>query len=97
MCRKNLAGRLLAALGAENERWGKDIEELDELLKVVVGDVLLAAAFVSYVGPFTKRFRDKLVTEVFMTFLKDNNIPMSENPNPLEILTNDAIIAKWNN
>jgi dynein heavy chain len=41
---------------------------LGEYLKVVIGDVLLASAFVSYVGPFNKQFRDKIINENFLDF-----------------------------
>jgi dynein heavy chain len=50
----NLASRLLNALGAEKDRWAQSIIDLDANLEVIIGDVLLASAFVSYVGPFNK-------------------------------------------
>ena len=54
----NLASRLLNALGAEKERWAASIIELDANLQVIIGDVLLASAFVSYLGPFNMKYRD---------------------------------------
>lgn len=50
----NLAQRLVGALGSEQERWSQSIIDLGEYLEVVIGDVLMASAFVSYVGPFNK-------------------------------------------
>jgi len=50
----SLATRLTNALGAEGERWARSIIIQDELLGYICGDVLLSAAFVSYIGPFTK-------------------------------------------
>ena len=92
----DLAQRLVGALGSEQERWSQSIIDLTELLKVIIGDVLLAAAFVSYVGPFNKKFRDEILAK-FLQFFKDNNIPMSENSNPLTVLTDEATVAGWNN
>lgn len=63
-----LATRLMNALGAEQERWAQSIEDLGELLKVIIGDVLLASAFVSYVGPFNKKFRDAIIIDNFIPF-----------------------------
>jgi len=63
---------------------------------LVVGDVLLASAFVSYVGPFNKKFREIIIDDEFVTFFKNNNIPSSPGNNPLEILTDDATTAGWN-
>lgn len=54
----SLANRLVNALGSELDRWSQSIIDLTELLKVIIGDVLLSSAFVSYVGPFNKTFRD---------------------------------------
>ena len=50
------ANRLVNALGSESERWANAIIELGGRLSHVVGDVLLACAFVSYAGPFNKQF-----------------------------------------
>jgi dynein heavy chain len=49
------------ALGSENERWGIKIGELDESLALLVGDSLLASAFISYSGPFNKQYREKMI------------------------------------
>jgi dynein heavy chain len=54
----DLAQRLVGALGSEQERWAQSIIDIGDLIKVIIGDVLLASAFVSYVGPFNKVFRD---------------------------------------
>jgi dynein heavy chain len=95
--RLDLAQRLVNALGSESERWSTAIITLTENLKVIIGDVLLAAAFVSYVGPFNKAFRDMIIQEKFMPFFVENNIPMSPNSNPINILTDEATVAEWNN
>lgn len=92
----NLAQRLVSALGTELERWSQSIIDLTEYLKVIIGDVLLASAFVSYVGPFNKKFRDMIIRDNFVEFFKQNNIPLSETADPLMILTDEATKAGWN-
>jgi len=64
----NLANRLVNALGSEQERWSQSIIDMGELLKVIIGDVLLASSFVSYVGPFNKSFRDKILADFVLFF-----------------------------
>jgi dynein heavy chain len=91
----SLATRLVSALGSEQDRWAQSIIDIGELLKVIIGDVLLASAFVSYVGPFNKQFRDKILLDSFLPFFGQNNIPMSENSNPIQILSDDATQALW--
>ena len=95
--RLDLAQRLVNALGSESERWSQAIIDLGEKLIVVTGDVLLASAFVSYVGPFNKKFRDLIINSRFIEFFRKYKIPMSPDPNPLAILTDEATIAEWNN
>lgn len=38
----SLATRLVSALGSEQDRWAQSIIDIGELLKVIIGDVLLA-------------------------------------------------------
>lgn len=89
------AQRLMNALGAEQERWAQSIIDLGELLQVIIGDVLLASSFVSYVGPFNKKYRDTIILDNFIPFFEANNIPKSADPNPLIVLTDDAECAGW--
>ena len=112
MCERKLglAQRLINALSSEGARWKQGIEDLNGTLGLLVGDVLLASAFVSYIGCFNKRFRLDLMNNVFLPYMKGQAsgasfttlknafaLPMSEGADPLKILTNDAEIASWNN
>lgn len=45
-------------------------------MQVLTGDMLLAAAFVSYAGPFTSKFRAQLIRE-WIKFLTDKGAPMT--------------------
>lgn len=89
------ANRLVNALGSESERWANSIEELGHTLGHIVGDVLLASAFVSYVGPFNKFFRDKIIAD-FKNYFNINNIPLGAGVEPISLLTDEAEIATWN-
>jgi dynein heavy chain len=100
----DLAQRLTNALAAENVRWAENILTMEADKELLTGDVLLASAFISYVGPFTKTFRDKLMTNNFTPYLQENfqkalgeggKIPLSASADPLRILTNPAEIATW--
>ena len=100
----DLAQRLTNALASENVRWAENIVSMEKDKMLLTGDVLLAAAFISYIGPFTKVFRDKLMTQTFTPFLQesfqkaagpDAPIPLSAAPDPIRILTNTATVASW--
>ena len=90
-----MADRLVNGLSGENKRWGAAIELFGAMERRLVGDVLLAAAFVSYAGPFNAHFRRTLVFDKWMPDVKERQIPMTEGMVPLDILTNDAKKALW--
>lgn len=91
-CAKRLdsANRLVGALGSESERWNNAIVQLSQDIDYVIGDVLLASSFVSYVGPFSKMFRERIIKQNFVVFFTKNMIPCSPNSSPLQILTTEA-------
>jgi len=63
------------------------------------GDVLLITAFISYVGCFTKQFRQDLLHKQWLPYMRtiEPIIPITEGLDPLSLLTDDTQIAKWNN
>merc|ERR1719421_2865535 len=76
----DLAQRLINALSSENVRWNKGIAQLQETRNRLIGDSLLAAAFISYIGPFTKEFRDRLVDDNWVPVIQQSGIPMTDPP-----------------
>lgn len=97
----DLANRLTNALADENVRWAAAIEQLTAEQEMLIGDVLLASSFISYIGPFTKKYRDSLMNETWMPFMETaaaggTRIPMSAKPDPLAVLTTEAQVAVWN-
>lgn len=57
----DLAERLVNGLADENTRWTESVSQLENSRMTVVGDTMLASAFVSYVGAFTSPFRVSLI------------------------------------
>jgi len=92
-----MAQRLIAALASENVRWSKGVGELQKQFVLLPGDVLVSAAFVSYVGAFNNVFRKELMDDHFMPYITEYNIPRSEVADPVKLLTDDARIATWSN
>lgn len=52
---------MLTGLAGERVRWESSISGYENFLAALPGDALLAAAFLSYAGPFPSEFRDELV------------------------------------
>ena len=65
-------------MGSELDRWSQSISDISELIKVSIEEVLLAASFVSYVGPYNKKYRDIIMNENFVPFFYKNGIPISK-------------------
>ena len=58
------AEKLISGLGGEKERWTQNVQKLSETYDNIVGDVLLSASVVAYMGPFTMDLRQ--VITVFL-------------------------------
>nr|CAD7588833.1 unnamed protein product [Timema genevievae] len=56
------AGRLTSALEDEQVLWEKSVKELSQDMVTMMGDVLVAAASVAYLGAFTSNYRDDLIS-----------------------------------
>ncbi|KAM4663589.1 dynein axonemal heavy chain 17 [Discoglossus pictus] len=95
----SLANRLVGGLASENVRWAESVKIFREQEKTLCGDVLLISAFVSYVGYFTKKYRNELMEKFWLPYFNELKVPIPTTPglDPLSMLTDDADIATWNN
>ncbi|XP_059763861.1 dynein axonemal heavy chain 17 isoform X1 [Balaenoptera ricei] len=95
----SLANRLVGGLASENTRWAESVENFKSQGVTLCGDVLLISAFVSYVGYFTKKYRNELMERFWIPYIHQLKvpIPITEGLDPLSLLTDDADVATWNN
>ena len=61
------AAKLVSGLAGERIRWEETVKELEEKMGYLVGDCLMAAAFMSYMGPFLSNYRDEIVSKTWLT------------------------------
>uniref|UniRef100_A0A8C3XBZ8 Dynein axonemal heavy chain 1 n=1 Tax=Cyanoderma ruficeps TaxID=181631 RepID=A0A8C3XBZ8_9PASS len=85
---------LINSLADEKVRWQDTVESLDDKINNSSGDVLVAAGFVAYLGPFTGDYRAALSTE-WMRELAENNIPHSEDASLINTLGDPVEIRSW--
>ena len=98
----SLANRLVGGLASEKIRWGDSVAQMKEQQTMLPGDVLLVSSVISYLGCFTKQYRVDLLEKQWIPGLGKltTPIPMSLGyigANVLSLLTDDAMIASWNN
>ncbi|KAJ8288109.1 hypothetical protein COCON_G00007680 [Conger conger] len=94
-----LANRLVKGLEAENVRWTQAVQQFQAQQQTLCGDVLLTAAFLSYVGFFSHRYRQELLQATWIPFLQSQEvpIPLTDGLDPVLMLTDDATLAAWHN
>ncbi|XP_030369376.1 dynein beta chain, ciliary [Scaptodrosophila lebanonensis] len=95
----DLAHRLVNGLANENVRWRESVQSLQAKIGTLPGDILLISSFLSYVGCFTRRYREELQHKMWLpNFRKiDPLIPHTEGVDTLALFSDDAKIATWNN
>ncbi|ELW68256.1 Dynein heavy chain 17, axonemal [Tupaia chinensis] len=91
--------KLVGGLASENIRWAESVENFKSQGVTLCGDVLLISAFVSYVGYFTKKYRNELMDKFWIPYINNLKvpIPITTGLDPLSLLTDDADVASWNN
>lgn len=59
---------------SENVRWAHSVAQYSEQEETLSGDVLLTAAFISYAGSFSKKYRRELLENLWMPFLRSQRV-----------------------
>jgi len=93
----SLAERLVNGLADEFQRWTETVKELKDLQNRLIGNCLLASAFVGYISPFSMKIRVQLWKETWTTDINERGIPMTGFIDPLNVLASEADVASWQN
>jgi dynein heavy chain, axonemal len=88
------ADKLIGGLGGEEKRWGETVEILKDAFYNILGDVIVSAATISYLGPFTADFRVNLVSS-WQEKLRNYGLPHTTNCNLETTLANPVKVRSW--
>ncbi|XP_074200861.1 dynein axonemal heavy chain 1 isoform X9 [Camelus bactrianus] len=88
------ADKLINGLSDERVRWQETVENLEHMLDNIFGDVLVAAGFVAYLGPFTGQYRTVLY-DTWVKQLTTHHIPHTSEPTLIGTLGNPVKIRSW--
>ncbi|KAK7127569.1 hypothetical protein R3I93_020220 [Phoxinus phoxinus] len=96
LCENRLirADKLIGGLADEKVRWRETVQQLEYMVNNVAGDVLLAAGYVAYLGPFTGEYRSSMADEWLRGF-KELTVPHTEQPNLISTLGDKVKIRSW--
>jgi len=61
----------------------------------MIGNALMSAAFVSYIGPFSSGFRNRLWRDEWLNDIEQRKIPFTTGIDPLVVLSTLSDQAKW--
>uniref|UniRef100_A0A2H1WCP9 SFRICE_005064 n=1 Tax=Spodoptera frugiperda TaxID=7108 RepID=A0A2H1WCP9_SPOFR len=89
------AEQLIGGLGGEKARWTDLARDLQELLSNIIGDVLLSAGCIAYLGPFTVNYRGEIV-QIWNKRARLLRIPCSETFSLIATLGEPVVIRVWN-
>ncbi|KAJ8308272.1 hypothetical protein KUTeg_013146 [Tegillarca granosa] len=80
----------------EGGRWAESVKLLDFKLQGLVGDTLVGAAAVAYIGPFTAKYRRDLIIHWVM-LCQNDKIPISKNYDLIKNTVDAHQVLKWQN
>lgn len=86
--------RLLDSLSSERVRWAEGSKSFDTQLRTLVGDVLVAAAFLAYSGLFDQQFR-KVMMEDWLNQLSLSGVEYKQHNPVAEYLSSADERLKW--
>lgn len=89
------ADKLVKGLAGEYTRWQASIGHYNASLIKVNGDALIAAAFLSYAGPFETSYRTILMRSWYQSVF-EKKLPVTDNFDFTKFLANPTDVRDWN-
>ncbi|XP_072006034.1 dynein axonemal heavy chain 2 [Engystomops pustulosus] len=88
------AGTLVTGLAGEKTRWEETVKGLEQDLGFLVGDCLLASAFLSYMGPFLSSYREEILS-IWSKEVREMLVPCSPQFSLTTFLSSPTMVREW--
>eukprot|EP00392_Amoebophrya_sp_AT5.2_P005332 g5341.t1 len=89
------AEELLKGLGNEAVAWEKRSTVLEKAVGFLVGNIMLAAGFIAYIGPYTAEYRNELI-DLWRNKAKEIDIVADPDWVCADVLVDPAEVRGWN-
>ena len=89
------AETLTEKLGGERDRWDKIAIQMGGEIQNIFCDVLLSAGTISYLGAFESSYRQDIISNSWIPFVKATNIPCASDFSLRNVLGDSLTIQKW--
>ncbi|KAL6769277.1 DHC15 [Auxenochlorella protothecoides x Auxenochlorella symbiontica] len=93
--RMTTASSLLTALKGEEGRWTMQLEAYRSSANALLGDCIVAASFLSYLGPFNKAFRDTQLQKELAAACTSLGVATTPHLQVLDFLVDEQEKAQW--
>ena len=90
----NRSVKLLDSLSSERTRWEEGSKNFEKQIGTIVGDVLMASAFLAYGGLYDQQFR-KAMTEDWLEHLSQSGVNFKQHNTVTEFLSNADEQIDW--
>lgn len=88
------AKKLIEGLGGEKVRFAKEAKRFKDELEYVVGNVVVSAGVVAYLGPFLNKYRVE-ATDLWVSLCRRHSITVSDNFSLEKFCGNPLDIQNW--
>ncbi|XP_052808511.1 dynein axonemal heavy chain 1-like isoform X3 [Mya arenaria] len=88
------ADKLIGGLADEKERWKVSVEQLEIFINNYVGDVMISAGYVAYLGTFTGKYRVAMQEE-WVKQIDNHKVPRTDDPTLVSTLSDPVKVRGW--
>lgn len=86
---------LTGGLSGEKMRWRESGEKLNQQVKGLLGDMLLAVGYLSYMGAFTASYRNKILDTKWVPLVMAQHVPCSKTFSLVDCLSSQLEVQEW--